>query len=38
MTEANGFNSGIGGSLPWGLQYDFSGNIAERYLIRHGSL
>ena len=31
MTDANAFNSGITGSLPWGLQYDFSGNIAEQY-------
>jgi outer membrane protein TolC len=30
-TDENAFNSDIGGSLPWGLQYDFSGNIAERY-------
>jgi outer membrane protein len=29
VTEANSFSSGIGGSLPWGLQYDFSGNIAD---------
>jgi outer membrane protein TolC len=31
ITDANTFNSGIGGSLPWGLQYNFSGNIAEQY-------
>jgi outer membrane protein len=29
VTEADSFNSGIGGSLPWGLQYNFSGNIAD---------
>jgi outer membrane protein TolC len=28
-TESDSFNSGIGGSLPWGLQYDFTGNISE---------
>lgn len=28
-TEADSFNSGIGGSLPWGLQYNFSGNISD---------
>jgi outer membrane protein TolC len=27
----NSFNSGISGVLPSGLQYDFSGNIAEQY-------
>ena len=27
--KENSFNSGINGSLPWGLQYDFSGNISE---------
>jgi outer membrane protein TolC len=27
----NSFNSGINGVLPSGLQYDFSGNIAEQY-------
>jgi outer membrane protein TolC len=31
-SDANSFNSGIsGGLLPWGLQYDFSGSIAEQY-------
>jgi outer membrane protein TolC len=30
-SDADIFNSGINGSLPWGLQYNFSGNIAERY-------
>jgi outer membrane protein len=30
-TDANRFNSDIKGTLPWGLQYDFSGNIAETY-------
>ena len=27
----NSFNSGINGTLPWGLQYDFTGNISETY-------
>ena len=31
VSDENSFNSGINGSLPWGLQYDFSGNIAEQY-------
>jgi len=30
-SDNNSFSSGIGGSLPLGLQYDFSGNISERY-------
>lgn len=30
-SDANSFNSGIGGSLPWGLQYDFTGNLQEQY-------
>ncbi|HEY5297241.1 MAG TPA: TolC family protein [Verrucomicrobiae bacterium] len=29
VTESDNFNSGIAGSLPWGLQYNFSGNIAD---------
>ena len=29
ITEADSFNSGIGGTLPLGLQYDFTGNIAD---------
>jgi outer membrane protein TolC len=29
-SKADSFNSGIGGTLPEGLQYDFSGNIADR--------
>ena len=28
-SRSDSFNSGIGGSLPWGLQYDFTGNISE---------
>jgi len=28
-TESDGFNSGINGTLPWGLQYTFSGNIDD---------
>ncbi len=31
-SDANSFNSGISGTLlPWGLQYDFSGNVSEQY-------
>jgi outer membrane protein TolC len=29
-SESDSFNSSIGGTAPWGLQYDFSGNIADR--------
>jgi len=29
-SKSDSFDSGIGGSLPWGLQYDFTGNIADR--------
>jgi outer membrane protein TolC len=29
ITKADSFNSGLGGTLPWGLQYTFSGNIAD---------
>ncbi len=29
-SKSDSFNSGIGGSLPWGLQYDFTGNISDR--------
>jgi outer membrane protein len=29
ITQSDSFNSGIGGTLPWGLQYNFSGNIAD---------
>ena len=29
--DENSFKSGIGGSLPWGLQYNFSGNLSEQY-------
>jgi outer membrane protein TolC len=31
VADQNSFKSDIGGVLPWGLQYDFSGNIAEQY-------
>ena len=31
ISDENSFNSGIKGTLPLGLQYDFSGNIAEQY-------
>jgi outer membrane protein TolC len=29
-SKSDSFNSGINGLLPWGLQYDFIGNIADR--------
>ena len=29
--DVNSFKSDLGGSLPWGLQYDFQGNIDEDY-------
>jgi outer membrane protein len=29
ITKSDSFNSGIGGTLPFGLQYDFSGSIAD---------
>jgi outer membrane protein len=31
VTDENQFKSGINGSLPWGLQYGFNGNISEQY-------
>lgn len=31
VNNANSFNSGLGGTLPWGLQYDFSGRISDTY-------
>ena len=31
VSDENSFNSGISGTLPLGLQYNFSGNIAEQY-------
>ena len=31
ISDENSFNSGIKGTLPLGLQYDFSGNISETY-------
>jgi outer membrane protein TolC len=31
ISDANSFNSSLGGSLPTGLQYDFSGSVAETY-------
>jgi len=30
-SDENSFKSDIGGVLPWGLQYDFSGKISEQY-------
>ena len=31
VSDINSFNSGIGGSLPWGLQYNFSGNVSDTH-------
>ena len=31
ISDENSFNSGIGGTLPMGLQYDFSGNVNQQY-------
>jgi outer membrane protein TolC len=31
ITKEDSFNSDIGGLLPWGLQYDFSGNVGETH-------
>ena len=31
IPDNNSFKSDIGGSLPWGMTYDFSGNVAENY-------
>ncbi|MFZ1074559.1 MAG: TolC family protein [Verrucomicrobiia bacterium] len=31
ISDENSFKSGIGGTLPMGLQYDFSGNINQQY-------
>jgi outer membrane protein TolC len=31
VSDKNSFNSGIGGSLPWGLQYNFSGNVSDTH-------
>ena len=30
-SDANNFQSGLGGGTPWGMTYDFSGNIGENY-------
>ena len=30
-SDANTFNSGLTGLLPWGLQYNFGGRVEERY-------
>lgn len=30
VEKSGSFNSSLGGTLPWGLQYDFSGNIAQQ--------
>jgi HAE1 family hydrophobic/amphiphilic exporter-1 len=31
ISDVNYFNSGIGGSLPWGMQYNFSGNVSDTH-------
>ena len=31
VSDQNSFNSSIGGTLPTGLQYDFSGNVNQQY-------
>ena len=31
VSDANSFNSSLGGSLPTGLQYDLSGSVSETY-------
>ncbi|MDE3066959.1 MAG: TolC family protein [Verrucomicrobiota bacterium] len=31
VSDENSFNSGLGGSLPWGLQYGLSGSVSETY-------
>ncbi len=31
ITDANSFNSGLGGLTPWGMAYNFSGNLGETY-------
>jgi HAE1 family hydrophobic/amphiphilic exporter-1 len=35
--EENSFNSGVNGSMPWGLTYNFSGNVSHTYNY-HSSL
>ena len=31
VSDENSFKSDVGGSLPWGMTYDFSGNVANTY-------
>ena len=31
VSDANSFKTGLGGLLPWGLQYNLSGNASESY-------
>jgi outer membrane protein TolC len=31
VSDANSFRTGLGGLLPWGLQYNFSGTASESY-------
>jgi outer membrane protein TolC len=37
VSDENSFNSDLGGLLPWGLHYDFSGGISESYGSQAGS-
>jgi len=37
LTDVNQFNSDIGGASPWGLQYDFFGNVNESSETQPGS-
>jgi len=36
IEKSDSFNSSVGGTLPWGLQYDFSGNIAQEKQMQTG--
>ena len=31
ISDGNSFNSGLTGSLPWGMSYGLTGNVAENY-------
>jgi len=37
-TDVNKFSSDVKGTLPWGLQYDFNGNLAETYGARYNNV
>ncbi|MBU6411499.1 MAG: TolC family protein, partial [Verrucomicrobia bacterium] len=36
-SDENQFSSGIKGVLPWGLQYDFSGNVSDTYGTKYST-